>query len=69
MTRPAAAALENVRSVEMSDTEALDAISALADRVAERIGADSMPDPDVDPETGEVVDGSLDDDEIPFGEL
>jgi len=42
--------------------------SDLADRVADRIGADSTPDPDVDPETGEVVDGFLDDDEIPFGE-
>ena len=28
------------------------------DRVAESIGADSAPDPDVDPETGEVIEGA-----------
>jgi len=32
--------------------------SDLADRVAESIGADSAPDPDVDPETGEVIEGA-----------
>ncbi|MDI9600133.1 MAG: hypothetical protein QM323_11695, partial [Acidobacteriota bacterium] len=32
--------------------------SDLADRVADRIGADSTPDPDVDPETGEVIEGT-----------